>query len=114
MYPLCSHLEVSWCSRDRALAYRMSPRYHSLLYSCASTRSPSKMLKENYSNLYVFYTNVHRYNLNVHVTQQLELRPSQKKEVVVQFDPTYCRDRQSRTEDNQLVVAYKEHPLRVR
>ena len=49
----------------------------------------------------------------VHVMQELELDSSQKKEVVVQFDPSYCRDRLSCAEDNQLVVAYKEHPLRV-
>ena len=46
--------------------------------------------------------------------QELELEPSQKKDVVVHFDPSYCRDRRSRTEENQLVVAYKEHPMRVR
>ena len=46
--------------------------------------------------------------------QELELESSQEKEVVVQFDPTYCRDRVSQAEDNQLVVAYREHPLRVR
>lgn len=48
------------------------------------------------------------------LTQELGLEPSEKKEVAVQFDPSYCRDRHSRTEDNQLVVAYREHPLRVR
>ena len=46
--------------------------------------------------------------------QELELEPSQNKDVVIHFDPSYCRDRRSRTEENQLVVAYKEHPMRVR
>ena len=46
--------------------------------------------------------------------QELELSSSQREEVVVQFDSTYCKDRHSRLEENHLVVAYKQHPLRVR
>lgn len=46
--------------------------------------------------------------------QELDLNSSQEEEVVLQFDPTYCKDGHSHREESQLVIAYRQHPLRVK
>ena len=65
-----------------------------------------------YIHTYI-HTYKHVYNTMICYMQEVQLNPSEKSAVTVQYDSTYCADRHTRIEEHPLAVAYKEHPHRV-
>ena len=45
--------------------------------------------------------------------QELTLESSEEAELTILYDSTYCRDKVSRCEEQQLTVEYTKHPQKV-